>query len=197
MKRFFVLLLLVFLGCDDSAALLETPDLDVAEAAAAAIAQYDTDQDGTISSAEAKRTALDPRAGWDTDRDNKISEEEIRARLELYEARKPGMIEQSCTVFLNNIPLDGAEVVFEPEEFLGGSIETARGTTDANGSANMIIPEIVEQDPTLTGLRTGLYKVKITHPNVEIPARYNEETTLTIELSPVENIVPPVFKLRK
>ena len=137
------------------------------------------------------------KAGWDTDRDNKISAEEIQARLELYEARKPGMIEQTCKVFLNNVPLDGAEVVFEPEEFLGGSIETARGTTDANGTASLIIPEVVEQDPTLTGLRTGLYKVKITHPGVEIPPKYNEQTTLTIELSPIENIIPPVFRLRK
>ena len=134
---------------------------------------------------------------WDTDRDNKISEEEIRARLERYEAVKPGMIEISCVVLLNNVPLDGAEVVFEPEAFLAGSIETARGTTDANGSAVMIIPEVVEQDPTLTGLRTGLYKVKITHPDVQIPPKYNEQTTLTLELSPIENILTPVFKLRR
>jgi len=191
-----MLFLVLLVGCDESAQLLETPALDPGKAATAAIAQYDTDNNGQISAAEAKDSALNPKSGWDADRNGQISEEEIRTRLELYEARKPAMIEISCNVYLNNVPLDGAEVVFEPEEFLGGSVETARGTTDANGSASMMIPEIVEQDPTLTGLRTGLYKVKITHANVQIPARYNEETTLTLELSP-ENILTPVFKLRR
>ena len=64
------------------------------------------------------------------------------------------------------------------------------------GVANMMIPDVAAQDPTFTGIRTGLYKVKITHPQAKIPAKYNEKTTLTFELSPVENVVPPTFVLR-
>ena len=200
MRSYFVLVISLcgVMGCGDpSAKYLTTDKPGPAEAAAAAISQYDTDQDGEISRSEAESSALDPKAGWDADQDGSITEEELVARFERYEQLDPGMQIFSCKVTLNGQPLDGAEVVFEPEEFLGNSIEAASGTTDINGLANMEIPEIVKEDPVLSGIRTGLYKVKITHPEIDIAARYNEETTLTYELSPVENVVTPTFRVRK
>jgi hypothetical protein len=197
MKRCIFLLVLMLSGCGDaSKQLLKTKPLDPAVAAAAAIKQYDTDNDGSISVTEATKSALDPSAGWDADGDKKISEAEIRERLARYEKVKPGMMMMSCNVVWRGKPLDGAEVVFEPEEFLGGSIEPAKGTTDFSGAATMMIPSVAEQDANLNGMRTGLYKVKITHPSLDIPAKYNAETTLTFELSPVENVVPPTFVLK-
>ena len=91
MKRYMLLSSFLVFGCADSSQkLLETQPLDPAEAAAAAISEYDTDNDGAISVSEAKSSALDPKAGWDADGDKKISAEEIQARLERYEKVKPG-----------------------------------------------------------------------------------------------------------
>ena len=92
--------------------------------------------------------------------------------------------------------MEGAEVVFEPEGFLGGSVEEGTGTTDMEGVAEMVAEEIVKDDPTLRGIRASLYKVRITHPDVKLPAKYNDDTELFFELSPIEMIDPPTFKLK-
>ncbi len=36
----------------------------------------------------------------------------------------------------------------------------------------------------LMGVQPGLYRVKVTHPDKDIPAKYNEETTLGLDLAP-------------
>ena len=60
------------------------------------------------------------------------------------------------------------------------------------------IPEVVAEDPVLTGVRPGLYKIRVTHPDLNIPARYNDETTLTFDASPLDVIFGAVeLKLRK
>lgn len=93
--------------------------------------------------------------------------------------------------------MEGAEVVFEPEAFLGDLVEVGTGTTDLEGTAEMVAEDIVKEDPTLRGIRASLYKVRITHPDVDLPAKYNTETTLFFENSPTEMISPPVFVLKK
>lgn len=173
------------------------PTVDPVAAAAAAIAEYDTDSDGSISKDEAKASAMDPKAGWDADEDGAISESEIVERLEMYEAMKPGIQSLTCTVVFRGRPLRDADVVFEPEAFLGGAIEVATGTTDGNGIAELVIEEVLKEDPMLRGIRAALYKVRVTHPEVEIGAKYNDETTLFFELSPMDMIDPPVFKVGK
>ena len=65
-----------------------------------------------------------------------------------------------------------------------------------DGYAEMVADEVVKNDPTLRGIRASLYKVRITHPKVDLPAKYNDETTLFFELSPMEMIDPPVFILK-
>lgn len=176
---------------------LTIPKIDPVSAAAEAIKLYDADGDGAIDKSEAKKTALDPSKGWDSDDDGRISESEISNRLTTYEAMKPGVqMNVMCTVLHKGRPLEGAEVTYEPEPFLGGAVPLASGTTDAEGIAEMVAPEI--SDPTLKGMHTGLYHVRITHPEKEIAAKYNTETELFIELSPMDmQSVQPIFKLKK
>lgn len=187
---------LLLSGCMGGGSPIDAPKLDPAAVAAAAISQYDTDSDGSISKAEAKTSALDPKAGWDSDGDGKISESEISERFTRYEKLAPGIQAMTCTVVYRGRPLPSAEVVFEPEAFLGESVEVGTGTTDLEGMAEMVAEDIVKEDPTLRGIRASLYKVRITHPDIDLPAKYNEDTTLFFENSPVEMISPPVFKLK-
>lgn len=197
MKHVVWITLMVFLsGCGLSGSKVVAPPVDPAEAASRAMEEYDTNSDGKIDKTEAKQTVLDAKAGWDTDGDGGISEDEIRQRLERYEALKPGIQSMTCTVFWRNRPLENAEVVFEPEAFLGESVEMANGTTDENGIAELVAEEVAKEDPSLRGIRAALYKVRITHPDIDIPARYNTETTFFFELGPMDMVQPPTFRMR-
>ena len=196
-KYLFLLSLLALVcGCSRGAPAVSAPKVDPSTAAAAAIAEYDANSDGKISSTEAKQTALDPKKGWDSDADGSISEKEIADRLTNYEAMMPGIQSMTCRVIYRGRPLPDAEVIFEPESFLGGVIETASGTTDSEGVAEMVAEEVVKKDPTLRGIRAAMYKVRITHGKVKLPPKYNDETTLFFELSPMEMIDPPTFLLK-
>lgn len=184
-----------FVGCTGEPK-LTNPKIDPAAAASEAMKSYDTDGDGKISKEEAKKCALDPNNGWDSDQDGSISESEIANRLTTYDAMKPGVqLNIMCTVLHNRRPLVGAEVLYDPEPFLGGTVPPATGITNEEGIAEMAA-EIA--DPTLKGLYTGLYRVRITHPDVEISPNYNTETELFIELSPMDmQRLTPTFKLKK
>lgn len=184
-------------GCNGGSTAITAPKLDPAAVATAAISEYDTNSDGAIDKKEAKLSALDPAAGWDGDGNGKISEAEISDRLTRYEQISPGIQSMTCRVFYRGRPMEGAKVVFEPEAFLGDLVEEGTGITDIEGVAEMVAEDIVKEDPTLRGIRASLYKVRITHADVELPARYNTDTELFFELSPIEMIDPPVFKLKK
>lgn len=170
-------------GCDGQA--VKRPTVDPAAAAEQAIAAYDADGDGAISKDEAKKSALSPDRGWDQDGDGSIDQAEIENRLTTYDAMKPGLqLNITCRVLKKRKPLEGAEVVYEPEAFLGEAIPPARGITGPGGNADIVSDEI--SDPSLRGVHTGLYLVRITHPTEEIPAKYNTETELFVELSPMD-----------
>ena len=74
---------------------------------------------------------------------------------------------------------------YVPEPFLGGAVEEATGVTDASGTAVLAIAD--EKLPShlkgISGVRSGFYKVEITHPDKNIPAKYNTETTLGHEIA--------------
>ncbi|MCA9269005.1 MAG: hypothetical protein KDA41_11070, partial [Planctomycetales bacterium] len=72
-----------------------------------------------------------------------------------------------------------------PEPFLANVIEPATGTTNASGmSAPAIDPSKLPSDMAgVKGVRAGFYRVEITHPTKKLPAKYNTETTLGLEVS--------------
>ena len=120
-----------------------------------------------------------PRA--DTDGDKALTAGEISARITKWFDSGTTMMDASPLVALDGRPLVGAEVVFEPEAFLGEGFKTCRGTTDESGRAMMSAAEASHP-----GAYVGLYKVRISKMEggkETLPARYNTESNLGLEVA--------------
>ena len=89
----------------------------------------------------------------------------------------------TCRVTHNGKPLAGAKVVFVPEKFLGGTLQSGSGTTSRSGFCHDLRPYAA--DPSVKGLSPGFYRVEITKDGEKIPAKYNSETTLGAEVAVV------------
>ena len=76
----------------------------------------------------------------DTNHDGKISEQEIADRIKSWADSQIGRMQVTCRVTHNGKPLAGAKVVFVPEKFLGGTIQSGSGTTSAIGFCQHLLP---------------------------------------------------------
>jgi hypothetical protein len=175
------------MGCSGSTK-VEVPAYDPSGAASRAMELYDKNGDGLIAEEELE-IAVGLKAGIkniDTNEDGKISADEIAARVAVWEKMAIGLMRVSCEVTLDNVPLDGATVTFEPEEFLGGAIQEAVSVSRL-GSASPIIPVENRSSPDVPpGIQVGLYKVKISKKQGTeelIPSQYNEKTILGQEVA--------------
>ena len=91
----------------------------------------------------------------------------------------------NCSVNYDGKPLEGATVKFIPEPFMGGVVDEASGKTSPEGFAVIAIDQakLPESQKGINGVRSGFYKVEITHPDKQIPARYNTATELGQEVA--------------
>lgn len=185
-------LALIFLaGCDRKPQRAEVPGHDPAAAAQQALAAYDKNSDGAIAGDELKAAPalVDhpqlPVKLLDKNSDGRVDADEIKSRVQTWLDSKVGIMSFHCTVLMDGKPLEGVKVVFEPEAFHGGAISEATGTTGADGTAVMAVDKAKLPDhlKDISGMQTGFYKVRITHPSTSIPAKYNTETTLGQEVS--------------
>jgi hypothetical protein len=76
-------------------------------------------------------------------------------------------------------PVVDAVVKLVPEAFLGPGLTPATGTTDRAGLAVVSQAKTAGDAP---GVSPGFYRVEITKES-EIPAKYNADTTLGIEVA--------------
>jgi hypothetical protein len=180
--------MLGLLGCSGSPDAFEAPTVDVASAAERAMELYDTDKDGALNEPELAKCPglLSKRAGYDADGDGSLQQSEIEAGLGKLFKHGTGGTQLNCLVLYKGRPLAGAEVVLEPEPYLGDEVQTARGTTNGSGATQLGIP--AEYLPShlqrLKAVHYGTFKVRITHPTIAIPAKYNTETELGYETEP-------------
>ena len=170
---------LVIAGCTNRPGRVYPPDYS-SSAGADAIAAFDTNKDGKISGAEldkcpgvkAALARLDPSGKGE------VTADMITARIQAWKDSRTGRTSFSCSVTQNGRPLVGADVKLVPEKFLGDYVKTAVGKTDQNGMAMISIPGI-----TPPGIAPGLYRVEITKSGVNIPAKYNKDTILGVEIA--------------
>ena len=158
------------------------PSYDPDAISRAAVQQLDKNGNGTVEDSE-----LDACPGLkailgevDADGDKKLTADELRGRFARYSsgAAGGGLVSVTCVVTLNDTPLAGAAVRFEPEPFMGTAIKPAVGTTGEQGRATMQV-----EGETGFGVFPGVYKIKVTGPGgKELPARYNAKTTLGREV---------------
>jgi hypothetical protein len=189
----FVGLMMMFwlAGCDRKPDRAEVPTLDPAAIASGAMAAYDTNSDGSVAGEELEKAAsITDHAELtvkmiDKNGDGQISKEEVQNRVQEWIDSKVGILSFHCLVKLDGKPLEGATVKYVPESFMGGAVEEATGTTDETGAAVLAIAQ--EKLPShlkgINGMRSGFYKVQITHPTTSIPAKYNTETILGHEVA--------------
>jgi hypothetical protein len=158
------------------------PRIDAVAAGRAAIAEYDTNGDGKISGAELDRCPgvkaaihqIDPSGN------GAVTSETIKARIQAWRDSKLGRMFVKCRVVHNGRPVPSAEVKFVPEEFLGPIVPTASGTTDKNGVAIMSYRRVAGEPP---GVAPGFYRIEIIKRGANIPAKYNTESILGLEIA--------------
>lgn len=175
----FVALFVVSAGCPNTPDRIHPPPYS-SSAGSDAIKSFDTNKDGKISGEELDKcpgvkAAL---AQIDTSGNGEVTADMITARIKVWQSSKLGRTSFSCRVTHNGRPLQGAEVKFVPETFLGENVKVALGKTNVNGMAMISIPEL-----TPPGIAPGLYRVEITKPGLNIPAKYNKETILGQEIA--------------
>jgi hypothetical protein len=75
-------------------------------------------------------------------------------------------------------------VKLTPAPYLGDAVKPAQGVTDASGTGvfNMAAEDRPANAPkNLAVMQPGLYRVEITHPTIEVPAKFNTKSTLGLE----------------
>ena len=83
-------------------------------------------------------------------------------------------------------PLADAKVVLEPEPYLGNDIQAGEGVTTISAPRTWACRPKKRLRPSsrMKLIQYGTFKVRITHPTIKIPAKYNTETTLGYETIP-------------
>jgi hypothetical protein len=179
---------LILGGCSSSErpVLQYAPTVDPAEAAKAALQQYDANKDGKLDAGELEKTPAMKLAlpRLDGNGDKALSADEIARRIERWQTKEPGRRLMRIVVTHNGEPLAGAEVKLVPEKFLGADMEPAVGTTSSGG---MVSPSGKIGPDGLAGCGPGFYRVEITKSGENIPPRYNSQTTLGLDSSEDSN----------
>lgn len=177
-------------GCFGGPSRVEAPKWDVDAIMAACMKQADTDGDGVVTKQEAKDKAPSLEyalQALDSDKDGKLSEDEIRQRFVDLANAKTGVQGFGVKFTYKGRPLPGGEARLVPEAFLEGVIEAAEAPIEpVTGTASFDIP-----GDDYYGVRPGMYRIEVTSDKVKLPAKYNEETELGIDVSPFTNPFEP------
>jgi hypothetical protein len=158
------------------------PSFNASASGQRAMDQYDTDKDGKISGDELKKApSLNAAAKRIDPSGEGITADKIAARIKTWIDSKCGRVTVVCTIHHKGKPLEGATVTLDPEEFLGDVVQPATGVTSENGVAMMSVPASGPDD--VGGVPPGLYLVRVTKSGEKIPAKYNTQTILGLEVA--------------
>lgn len=174
---------LFFIGCTDRPPGIAPPKLNPAAATKRALTAFDANGDGTLSREELKGTPglLAAVDHFDQDGNGQLSANELTENLQKWREQGTALVGITCVVRRGGQPVQGATVQFVPEPFLGETIRSATGITGPDGTvspsvADEELPE--EYRGRLRGVHCAVYRVVVTHPDIQIPAEYNSQTTL-------------------
>ncbi len=186
-RRRIAIALICIAGCSSHPGALRPPRVNPAKATQAAISEFDRNGDGELSKAEWSKspelTVVAKRA--DANGDDKLTADEIRAAIEEWQQNAVGPRQVPFSVSLNDRPLSGATVRLVPAEFFGPELKPATSETGPGGGGflTMAPEDMPPSAPKMALVEPGWYRVEVTHPTRKIPARYNTESTLGIEIT--------------
>lgn len=186
-------------GCSGKPARVMAPRIDASRAASAAIRLCDRDDNGAVSPSEAAASpglaAAFERV--DINHDGSLSAAEIASRIADWAKHRVGIVTQPVQIMWNGKPLDGGRAEFIPEPYLARWLKPARATILASGICSPSLPPEDLPQGLRMGINCGFYTVRITHPTLKVPPRYNEESTLGIEIQPTPDpFNPPNLDLK-
>ncbi len=180
--------LIVIGGCSASGT-GQAPAVDAHAAAAYAMEHSDANKDGAIEQSELSDNPALAAAlpSFDVSGDGRLDASEIADGLTQMYASRMNLTDMACTVNRNGRPLVGATLRLSPVEMLGESLPAAEGVTNESGTAHPtvgaeLIPTEFKDKPLMY---PGLYSVEITHPTIQLPARYNTATELGCQVNPM------------
>jgi hypothetical protein len=175
-------------GCSRGPGRFEAPEVNPESAAARAVELYDANDDAALSKEELANCPgiLAQIKVYDENGNGSVDQDEISRRLAELLKYRTGATGLNALVLYNGRPLGGASVVLEPEPYLGNQVQKAEGVTDGAGSADLGIPQefAPEHLRRIKCVHYGTFKVRITHPTVALPAKYNTATELGYETQP-------------
>lgn len=178
-----------FCGCSSSEqSSVDSIWLDAGQAGEVAVERFDSNSDQVIDKAEwANSPSLaNAFADFDSDGDGKVAAGDVTGRLlRLSMSGKP-LAEVECRVQQEGGPLAGASVRFKPMLAKPAPNWAGEGVTNAQGIATISLPAdfVPAELQGAKGIPPGVYLVEITHPERQIPARYNSATELGAVVDP-------------
>ena len=189
---------MTLVGCNGALPAVKPPSIDVQAAADGAISEFDANSDGSVDKEEACMGIRSQWERYDGDGDGSITVEEFATRFEKWTGGDTGMMNLRAQLNYRGQPLTDANITMTPYEFLGDQVLASKGETDSYGYAFMAVPKenLPSTLQTNFGMQVGLFKVAITHPDAKIPAKYNDETELSVDLSPNEANTGVMFNLK-
>lgn len=171
-------------GCMRQPSRIVPPSIDADNAGLKALEMYDNNKDGKISGAELDKVPAlkDALPVLNSNTDKGVAAADITARIKAWQETKVGRMTLSCLITRNGKPLEGAEVKFVPEKFLGDNVPVCTGTTKGDGYAMISVPLSGPED--YPGVPPGYYRVEITKAGENIAAKYNTQTIYGVEIAP-------------
>ena len=143
-----------------------------------AIEMYDADKNGSLDAAELEKS---PGLKAAFSGSSKVTADDIAARIAEWKASGYGRLAFILTIKHNGKPLPGATATLVPETFLGNETQPAVGQTGPSGTC---VPSVAASGPdNVPGAAQGFYRVQVTKSGENIPAKYNTETILGLEVS--------------
>jgi hypothetical protein len=192
------ILLLTQSGCLNQAASVPAISINADTAGQEAIKMYDANKDGKISGAELDKVPALAKGLANfrppLTKETGVTAADITNRIKQWQATKTNRMGFTSFVNRNGKPLNGAKVKFVAEKFMGANIPEATGTVGPEGSAAMSFPTSGPEDPP--GVAPGYYRVEITMDDGSLPAKYNTQTTLGVEVCPDRRQSSATFDLK-
>jgi hypothetical protein len=174
-------------GCNSGPAALHPPKINPSKAARSAIAEFDRDGDDKLSKEEwgASPELSAVATQYDKSGDGTLDADELEGGFTAWQENSPGPRQVPFSVSLDNQPLAGATVRLVPAAFFSAEIKPVSSETGPGGGGLLTLaPEDMPKGaPNIELMQPGLYRIEVTHPSRKIPAKYNTETTLGIEIT--------------